>query len=618
MIITLAGHVDHGKTSLVQALTGVDTDRLSEEKRRGLTIDLGFAYDTSAGETLGFVDVPGHARFIHNMVAGVASMQFALMVIAADDGPMPQSVEHLQILSLTGLKKGVIALTKCDRVSPERLAQAEQEIESFVQGTFLEGAPIYRTSAETGEGVDELKEHLQIEHLLTEVTSPERQFRLAIDRAFSVRGSGVVVTGTVHAGSVNRDDEVYLFPSGQRVRIRGLHTQNNPSDHASTGDRGAVNIAGVELDRIERGQWLCSTAHPGQRRLIVNLQVLADFPRNVGHWMPVHVYHATTHTTARIVLLGAPITPGGRADVELVCTSPLLAGRGDQVVIRDQGLEVTLGGGEVVQNDPDAARRRTDPKRLQTTKAYSESAPAQSLNALLAFTSVDLNAFSQNWFLTPTELDNLLADLNVRHSGTSIVSDATWKTWQESVLQSIKEHLEANPNVSGVKVNEVDTHVPTGFVPEVLSDLLGDKKLILTAGAYRLPGHEAELPDNLKSLLDRLTPEIDQLQAPSLGDLSKQFNLPLKSLEGQMKLLANKGYLVQVSPKRFYLKHNLAALADKAENLSTSAPFSVKDFRDQTGVGRNIAVEVLEYFDSKGFTRRTEDTRKVVGQINLT
>ena len=202
MIITLAGHVDHGKTSLVRALTGVDTDSLSEEKRRGLTIDLGFAYDTSNDETMGFVDVPGHARFIHNMVAGVASMQFALMVIAADDGPMPQSLEHLQIMRLIGLRRGVVAITKCDRVSNDRLIEVEREIANLVEGSFLAGCPTFRTSSETGDGIETLKEHLQIEHLLTSENSPTGQFRLAIDRAFSVRGSGVVVTGTVHSGKV--------------------------------------------------------------------------------------------------------------------------------------------------------------------------------------------------------------------------------------------------------------------------------------------------------------------------------------------------------------------------------------------------------------------------------
>ena len=220
MIVTLAGHVDHGKTSLVRALTGTDTDRLAEERRRGLTIDLGFAYMEAGGVPLGFVDVPGHHRFIHNMVAGVATMQYALLVIAADDGPMPQSREHLQILELIGVRSGVVALSKCDRVAPERVAEARVEIQELLADSFLAGSEIIETSCETGSGIEKLHRHLDAANIQHQVEVPQKKFRMAVDRAFSIKGSGIVATGTVHAGSIQLDEELRIFPAGKSVRVR--------------------------------------------------------------------------------------------------------------------------------------------------------------------------------------------------------------------------------------------------------------------------------------------------------------------------------------------------------------------------------------------------------------
>ncbi|MYE86723.1 MAG: selenocysteine-specific translation elongation factor, partial [Gammaproteobacteria bacterium] len=269
MIVTLAGHVDHGKTSLVKALTGVDTDVLEDERRRSLTIDLGFAYQRQNGDVLGFIDVPGHHRFIHNMVAGVAAMQFALLVVSADDGPMPQTREHLQILTLTGVGRGLVALTKCDRASAERIEQAEAELRAFLQGTFLENAPIVRTSASTGTGIPELKQALWAAADTSPSSRAQGQFRLAVDRAFNIQGAGLVATGTVHSGTIRQGDEVHVFPGNQTARVRGLRAQEATADRAALGDRAAINLAGVGLDEVRRGCWLIATPMPSCHNLAI-------------------------------------------------------------------------------------------------------------------------------------------------------------------------------------------------------------------------------------------------------------------------------------------------------------------------------------------------------------
>ncbi|MEE3182313.1 MAG: selenocysteine-specific translation elongation factor, partial [Pseudomonadota bacterium] len=285
MIVTLAGHVDHGKTSIVRALTGTDTDRLAEEKERGLTIDLGFAYSDLGGHRIGFVDVPGHHRFIHNMVAGVASMQHALLVIAADDGVMPQTREHLQILSLLGLKRGTIALSKIDRVSELDVNNRRDEINAFVEGSFLETANIIAVSSEDGQGIDILRDALATaaaEH--SSKHQLPREFRLAVDRSFSTRGVGTVVTGTVVEGQCAVDDQLVLGADATPVRVRSLHVQNQPAPHAVFGDLTAMNLVGVEAEKVQRGDWITkSVVHLPTSNVTVQLSVLRDFPRTVRH-----------------------------------------------------------------------------------------------------------------------------------------------------------------------------------------------------------------------------------------------------------------------------------------------------------------------------------------------
>ena len=620
MIVTLAGHVDHGKTSLVRAITGVETDTLREERQRGLTIDLGFAYavdGADGGDVLGFVDVPGHHRFIHNMVAGVAAMQYALLTVAADDGPMPQSREHLQILELTGVRRGLVGLTKCDRVSPERIVAAEREIRALVAGTFLEDAPIVRTSAQTGSGIAELARALWAAHHDQDRNDSSGQFRLAVDRAFTVRGTGLVVTGTVHAGSVVRNQELAVFPTGDKARVRGIRAQDRQADRAGAGDRTALNLAGLDLDRIGRGHWLTEAPCPPHRNFAVDLKVVDDFPRAVKHWLPVHVYHATSHSTAHLALLSpGQLEPGEPGDVELVTGEPLCARHGDRIVLRDQGLDRTLGGGRVLTDLPPSSRRRS-PVRLARIAAFRQPGAKRILEALLDLGPVETRPLQHTLGRSSSQLDEALAALDVERHGDEVISRARWANWRRAALEFIVRFQADHPHATGARPNQLPAGIPGRYRIELLNGLVAEKTLGATAGAYHPPRHVAALPAAEQALLNRVSALLDVDQAPSVGDLARQLNMPIATLDSGLRNLAKRGLLAQVSAKRYYRPERLTRVAGYAAGLAERAPFTVREFRDATGIGRNVAIEVLEYFDGKGVTRRMGDTRSVVKPLEL-
>lgn len=621
MIVTLAGHVDHGKTSLVKALTGVDTDLLAEERRRGLTIDLGFAYQRrDGGGVLGFVDVPGHHRFIHNMVAGVAAMQHALLVVDAGDGPMPQTREHLQILSLSGLSQGSVALTKCDQVQEDRVQAAESAVRSLLGGTFLEGGRIFRTSATTGAGLGELRQALwsAADRLAANAMAARGQFRLAVDRAFNVQGTGLVVTGTVHAGRVARDDALHVFPGGERVRVRGLRVQDGPAQSAVAGDRTALNLAGIGLDRVGRGRWLTQAPMPERRNFVIELQVLKDLPRPVRHWLPVHVYHATSHSTARLALLNAgKALPGERQEAEIVTDEPLCARHGDHLVLRDQGLYLTLGGGRVLCDLPPSPLRRRDPARLAPVNAFKHRRRQDLIAALLNQGPVSLPPLQNTLGLTDGELAAALSAFElVRLDGEAVLSKQ-WAQWRREALEFVRRHGMENPTAPGVPLNLLPASIPRRMAQAVLNELVAEGGLARTGGVYHLPSHIAAIPKEEQALFDRLRPCLDRDQSPSLGDLAKEQGLPINKLQAGLGALARRGLLVQVSAKRFYLPERLRAIAKQVAALAEQEPLSVRRFRDQTGIGRNIAIELLEFFDGQGFTKRAGDARMVVGELKL-
>ena len=606
VIITLAGHVDHGKTSLVRALTGVNTDRLAEEQARGLTIDLGFAYINLGSHRIGFVDVPGHHRFIHNMVAGVASNQFALLVVAADDGPMPQTIEHLNILKLTGVRAGVVALTKSDRASAERLAEVEAAIRAVTAGTFLAGSNIVRTSTESGAGIEQLSDVLRQAAERHELAAPQAEcFRMAIDRTFTIRGSGLVVTGTVHGGKLTVGDNVNIYPKQLQARVRSIHAQDTEAATTQLGDRAAVNLTGVDPQAVTRGDWVAESGLASANNITLRLNVLADFPRQLKHWSPVHVYHATSHTTGRVALLDASqLAPGTDGLADIVCDDPLLVKHGDTLVLRDQSLDLTLGGGQVIAvGGADTRRRSTE--RLARLACFETADPQAAFDGLLELGPFAIPLFAQTWGI-PADTVTGWAEARGDHVvAGQVVPDTQWQAAQADALEQLKVAHQNNPERPGLKANELD--VP--FADAVVAALQQADSVRVEDGFVQLPDHRQKLAPELRNMFDRIAEPLDVPQPPSTGDLSKSLRVPLPQLNRALTDIANQGYLQKVSDQRFFLPERWEALVAMVRELAAAGPFNVRQFRDAAGIGRNVAIDVLEHLDRRGITQRQGDTR---------
>ncbi|MGH8662281.1 MAG: selenocysteine-specific translation elongation factor, partial [Burkholderiales bacterium] len=410
MIVATAGHIDHGKTLLVKTLTGVDTDRLPEEKARGISIDLGFAYwPLPNGAVIGFVDVPGHERFIRNMLAGVCGIDFALLVVAADDSVMPQTVEHLHILDLLDIRRGIAVVTKIDRVAPERVEKVRAEVTALLAPTRLAGIPVLPVSAVSGAGIEELKQQLAAAAGAFAARMTEGQhFRLAIDRAFTIAGSGTVVTGTVFNGAVAAGDRLVVSPRGAPVRVRGIQMRGKPAERAQAGQRCALNLTGADLETVARGDWVLAEAiHAPTQRMDARITLLASEPQPLKHWTPLHLHLATADVTARISLPGeAAIASGGSAIAQLALAKPVGALNGDRFILRVQSARRTLGGGIVI--DPHArASRRATPARRAELAALERGSPEGALAELLKDENrgVDLARFERTFNLMPERLN---------------------------------------------------------------------------------------------------------------------------------------------------------------------------------------------------------------------
>ena len=455
MIVGTAGHIDHGKTSLVKALTGVDADRLKEEKARGITIDLGYAYSPLPnGEVLGFIDVPGHEKLVHNMLAGATGIDFVLLAMAADDGPMPQTREHLAILNLLGLSRGAVALTKIDCVPEERVVQAQAEVESLLQGTPLEGSPIFPLSAVSGAGVEVLRAHLDAVAATLPPRTATGNFRLAIDRCFALTGTGTVVTGTVFSGTVRTGDQLLLSPAGIPVRVRGIHAQNRASEIGMAGQRCALNLAGTDFDKQDvcRGDWIVAEpAHGPTQRLDVRLHLLSGADKPLRHWSPVHFHLGAVDVMARVALLEHDkLEPGASGLAQIVLDRTIGALCGDRYIIRDQSANRTVGGGKVLDPFPPERKRRT-PERLTMLAAYEQPSVHAVLQGLLDATpaGVDLARFALSCNLSTAELEAIRRDVPMSTVDGTAFATQVWESLRQAVLGRLAEVHGLSPDVLG-------------------------------------------------------------------------------------------------------------------------------------------------------------------------
>lgn len=627
MIIGTAGHIDHGKTSLVKALTGIDTDRLKEEKARGITLDLGYAYTALPdGNVLGFVDVPGHEKLVRTMVAGATGIDFVLLVIAADDGPMPQTREHLAILELLGLARGAVALTKIDRVGPERAAEAEAEIRRLLAAGSLTDAPLFPVSSVSGEGIPALRAHLHGAALAVDNHRAGGHFRLAVDRSFTLAGTGTVVTGTVHAGEVRIGDRLMLSPGGTEVRVRGIHAQNRPADTGRAGQRCALNLAGPRLERsdIERGDWVVDPRiHAPSRRLDGELRLLPGEARPLRHWTPVHFHLGAADVPGRIALLeGESLAPGGAMLVQAVLDRPLCGLAGDRFVIRDQSATRTLGGGRVIDVFPPARYRRT-PERKAVLRALALASPAEALAGVLAQSpaGADLGRFRLNRNLRHDELAPVLdTSLRVVEDGEGHVafSRERWGALRQTVLDKLARFHQQEPDSPGpdrerLRRIAVPQLGPSAFF--ALSDELLREKQIAKAGPWlHLPQHKVSLSPAETALWQRVAPLLERrpFEPPRVRDIARALDLEEDRVRRLLKRVAAMGDAYRVAHDHYFGRE---AVAEMAGILRAAAEqegeVRAAAFRDRIGTGRKLAIQILEFFDRIGLTRRVGDGHRL-------
>jgi len=619
MIVGTAGHIDHGKTTLTRALTGVDTDRLKEEKARGISIELGYAYlPLDDGGVLGVIDVPGHEKFIRTMASGVTGIDVAMLVVAADDGIMPQTREHLAILQLLGVRRGVVALTKGDRADPDRILEVERDIHALLAATPFADAAIFRTSATVpgDPGVAALLAHLRTIEAALPDRKEARLFRLGVDRVFTLSGQGTVVTGTALAGSVAIGDSVVLAPSGKGARVRAVHAQNRAAECGQAGQRLALNLAGVAREDIERGSWIVDPRMSAcSERLDAELQLLPDAGSALKAWSPVHVHIGAAHHTANLVPLDDDqLQPGQRGSVQLVFEQPLHTVPGDRFVVRNAQATQTIGGGTVL--DPfGAARKRRSPARLawlEALAAFVDSGDAASLlrASPSGLTGAELVRLTQ----LPLDRMALPADtlrLPLAGGDVLLVDPAMLAPLQDKVLATLADFHARQPDEAGPELWRLKRMAAPDAGDALWSGLTArmlEGGLLARSGhSLHLPGHSVALSAFEEALAARLLPALEagRYDPPWVRDLAKTCDVAEDSVRALLRKLARAGQLSQVVPDLFY---HPARLAELAQIVAGLPEVQAAAFRDATGLGRKRAIQILEFFDRVGYTRRVRNS----------
>ena len=615
MIIGTAGHIDHGKTTLVRALTGVDTDRLPEEKARGITLDLGYAY-TDRG-LLGYVDVPGHEKLVHNMLAGAMGIDFLLLAVAADDGPMPQTREHLAIASLLGLNLGAVALTKTDAVTPERLTAAHEEVAALLAGTPLAQAPVFPVAAMRNEGVTELRAYLLASAAALGERRAQGGFRLAIDRVFSLQGIGLVVTGTAFSGRIAVGDMVTVTPQGLPARVRGLHVQDQPAQEGRAGQRVAINLAGdIENADLARGMWVVAPRlHLPVQRFQCEVRALEP----LRHWLPVHVHLGASDVTGRLALLeGELLAPGATLLAEILLARPMGALAHDRFILRDQSATRTLGGGRVLDIFPPARHKRA-PERIALLRLLGDADPATALNAALEqqAAGVDLDRYAANRNLEdPESLWQALGLTVIGETGARIGFAAdTWSRLGERLLAALAaEHARA-PDMIGVERDRLRRltlpALSRGAFDHLVAKLNAGGKLAQTGGWLHQPGHRATLAATDIDLWQTLQPLLDvaPFQPLRVRDAARASGIAEETVRALMKRVARVGLVYPVAHDHYFTAEAVSGLATHVDELcARDGAARAAALRDIIGGGRKVAIHILEFFDRVGYTRRVRDT----------
>ena len=617
MIVTLAGHVDHGKTALVRALTGVDTDRLEIEKKRGLTIELGFAYAEIEGKRIGFVDVPGHRKFIRNMIAGVSRQQFAMLVVAADEGPMPQTAEHLDILETVGLTQGIVVFSRADLADDERRAKTKADTQALLQGSFLENTETVCCASSTGEGLAEVKRALAraARNLDVSPTRDSTYFRLCVDRAFHLSGTGLVVTGCPHSGHVQVGATLTSSRTGRGLRVRGLRVADRDADTAHPGDRTALNVTGIELKEVRRGDWLIAReANQPTQHLSLAFRTVRRLPKSLRQWTSIHVHHGAAHLTGRLRLVDARTLDAGESClVDCLLDAPIVAKWGDRVLVRDAASESTLGGGPVIDIGIAERSRRTRGKS-ELLRALAKDNALDSLAAALTHKRlIPLRAFASLRNVPESSVLDRLPKAGIRclkvDAEQHLTLDRTCHEAEAEVLRRVDHWHQAHPDAQGLSLGALrqESAIPAILMRHVVAQLVASKEIDIHAGTLRRQTFEASRSEQERDLLRVLQEPSNK--TPTLGDLAG--SLSPQALLTAAKRLESTGDLVFINARRLLHRETLEDAIALAKRLDTPQGFTVRDFRDISGFGRNACIDMLEYLDRKGVTQRLGDRRRV-------
>jgi selenocysteine-specific elongation factor len=632
IIIGTAGHIDHGKTTLVKALTGIDTDRLEEEKRRGITIDLGFAHlelNTPGGEKLrlGFIDVPGHERFVRNMLAGVGGIDLVLLVVAADESIKPQTREHFEICRLLSIPRGITVITKADMVDEETLNLVRLEIDDFVRGSFLDtgSSPVVAVSALKGTGLDDLK--LEIARLAADVPARDSDalFRLPIDRVFAMKGFGAVITGTLIAGKVKKEEEVEVFPSRRRARVRGVQVHGAATDHALAGQRTALNLAGVQLEDLARGMTLAAPdlLEPTQR-FEVELSLLKD-AKPLKDRARVHLHAFTSETIAEVSLHeGAELKPGATALAQLRSEDPLLLLPGDRVILRQFSPVITIGGARVLDAFPLSRQKQKKDARIKFLQMLVADDLTERLLARIARRAGEGLTLAQavrETGLKPAVLAPVLAALvqqnKVVQAGEAYVAAPAFQQARTQATAALDAFHKANPLVAGISKEELRAKL--GLQPAIMEAVLGqltrERKAEVTGELVRLAGRGVELKDEEAKAKEQIEKAFASagLKVPLMKEVLAALPIDKPRAQKLVTLLLRDRVLVKLADELVFHQSALQELRQTlARHKAQSPKIDVGKFKDLTGVSRKYAIPLLEYLDRERVTRRVGDERVIL------
>ncbi len=627
VIVGTAGHIDHGKTSLVKALTGIDADRLEEEKRRGITIDIGFAHlelSAPSGEKLrlGFVDVPGHERFVRNMLAGTGGIDLVVLVIAADEGIKPQTREHFDICRLLAVRRGMTVLTKSDAVDAETLEVVRLEVEDFLRGSFLDPAtaPIIAASSLNGAGLNEVKTALAKVASEANAKDSAALARLPIDRIFTMKGFGTVVTGTLVSGTIHKEEELEVFPTGKRVRVRGTQVHGESADQAIAGQRTALNLAGVTTEDLGRGMMLApGHTYQSTSRMDVLLSLLpAAKPLKDGARVHFHAY--TMETIAEVRLYGTKqIKPGEESYAQLRLSVPTLLLPGDRFIVRQFSPVITIGGGVVLDAVP-PARKRTPENVIEFLQTIRDAGPQQIIAARVirrGTGGLALRDLPSEMNIRPGDGMKLAAHAGLLLCGEVLISSASFAEAQEAVVRVAKGFHDANPLVAGISREALREQSNLGHevFEHVLATLVKEKKLELAGEQVHLPGRGVVMKDEeaeSKKIIEQAFASAG-LKVPSLREVLSSVKVDKVRAQKIVTLLLRDKILIKISDELVFHQSALTDLRQKIATLKASTPkIDVARFKDMTGVSRKYAIPLLEYLDRERVTRRVGDERIIL------